>query len=153
ALSQPQRKRGAMDRPDLRSNGASPRPYQDRPRPSPRLVNIGSLASSYFGALCEFDSATPTLTECAIFTLAHSGTTATPLVPGFSSAAAARWPLLVISVFSSSCTSTFPLVHLNVGKGRKSATGQSVGGSAVQRGDCRTRSVKPARGVPHLGWT
>jgi multidrug resistance protein MdtO len=44
-----------------------------------------------------------------------------------------------------------PLVHLNVGKVQKSATGQSVGGSAVQRGDCRTRSVKPARGVPHLG--
>ena len=46
-----------------------------------------------------------------------------------------------------------PLVHLNVGKVQKSATGQSVGGSAVPRGDCRTEERKPARGVPHLGWT
>jgi ACS family D-galactonate transporter-like MFS transporter len=45
------------------------------------------------------------------------------------------------------------LVHLNVGKVQKSATGQSVGGSAVPRGDCRTEERKPARGVPHLGWT
>src|SRR6516225_9188010 len=43
------------------------------------------------------------------------------------------------------------LVKLDVGKVQKSATGQSVGGGAVERGDCRTSSVKPARGVPHLG--